>query len=192
MRSKKQILASQRNGARSHGPSTAEGKARSSLNATRHGLSSRVVVLTNEDPELWQQLRASCLEQWQPANSAELTLVHDIAGARWRLHRLLAMEAATLDNEMDLQRSAVNDRYTRIDEPTRCALAFNTLSDGGRSLVNYGRNESRLRRIIDRAAAELRRLRQERSETALPPKTDLFQNEPEKPRPPSGSPESLQ
>jgi hypothetical protein len=142
------------------------------------------VVLTNENPDLWEQLLASCLEQWQPANAAELTLVHDIAGARWRLHRLLAMEAATLDNEMDLQRSGIDKRYKRIDEPTRCALAFNTLSDGGRSLVNYGRNESRLRRIIDRAAAELRRLRQERAETAPLPETGLFQNEPEKPQPP--------
>lgn len=170
MRTNKQILASRRNGARSRGPCTAEGKARSSLNATRHGLNAKVVVLSNEDSEAWEQLLASCLEQWQPASPAELTLVHDIAGARWRLHRLLAMEAATLDHEMDVQRSAVDARYKRIDEPTRCALAFNALTDAGRCLINYGRNESRLRRIIDRASAELRK--------------EFLQNEPNPPQSP--------
>ena len=164
MRTQKQIEAARRNGARSRGPVTAEGKARSAQNATKHGLSAKVVVLHNENTETWEEMLAGCLAQWQPATGAELVLVHDIAGARWRLHRALAMEAATLDHQMDLDREALDGSYARLDEPTRCALAFNTLSENGRALVSYGRYESRLRRIIDRASAELRRLRAEREQ----------------------------
>jgi hypothetical protein len=69
MRTRKQIEASRRNGARSRGPSTAEGKARAALNATRHGLSSRVVG--NESAETCDSLLQSCIEHWHPATAAE-------------------------------------------------------------------------------------------------------------------------
>ena len=178
MRTRKQIQASRRNGARSRGPSTAEGKARAALNAISHGLSSRVVVLSNESAETYDRLLQSCLGHWHPASAAELILVHDIVGARWRLHRGIAMETAALDHEMDLQRSGIDARYSRIDEPTRSALAFNALSDNGRALAMYGRYESRLRRIIDRATAELRRLQEERAGSSPVAQTRSLQNEP--------------
>jgi hypothetical protein len=178
MRTRKQIEASRRNGARSRGPTTAEGKARSALNATRHGLSSRVVVLANESSDTFDGLLQACIEHWRPATAAELILVHDIAGARWRIHRALAMESATLDHEMDRQRANVDSLYSQIDEPTRCALAFNALVDNGRAITTYGRYETRLRRIIDRAAAELRRLWSERAAESPPAQTPFLQNEP--------------
>jgi hypothetical protein len=73
---------------------------------------------------------------------------------------------------MDLQRAALDAAYIQLDETTRCALAFNSLSQDGRALVSYVRYETRLRRIIDRASAELRRLRAERTVSAV------LQNEP--------------
>ena len=50
-RSPAQIEASRRNGARSKGPVTAEGKARASRNALKHGLSAmEPLVLEDEVP----------------------------------------------------------------------------------------------------------------------------------------------
>jgi hypothetical protein len=64
---------------------------------------------------------------------------------------------------MDKQRPEVERKYSRIDEPTRCALAFHALAESSPSLAILGRHETRLRRIIDRATAELRRLQNERN-----------------------------
>ena len=51
MASKKQIEANRRNAKKSTGPKTEEGKAKSSTNARKHGLTSRQVWLSDEDEE---------------------------------------------------------------------------------------------------------------------------------------------
>jgi hypothetical protein len=164
MRTTKQIEASRRNGAQSRGPATPEGKAQSSGNATRHGLSSKVVVLSNESADEFTRLLESYVAHWRPADQPELDLVHDIVAARWRLNRVLALEAATLDIEMHRQREQIEEQYSRIDEPARCAMAFSALADSGRSLSILSRHEARLQRTLTRATAELLRMQTERRE----------------------------
>ena len=158
----KQIEAARRNGAKSFGPKTDEGKQRSSQNSVRHGLSGRVVVLQNESEEKFQELLQSFCDHYQPATSVERELVKEIAVARWRLRRIWAMETAMFDLEMDCQRQDVEEQFSRIDEPTRLALAFTELSDNSRALSNLHRYEARLRRLSERATADLMRIQAER------------------------------
>ncbi|MEI6704879.1 MAG: hypothetical protein WCL71_15305 [Deltaproteobacteria bacterium] len=54
MTSKKQITANRKNSAKSTGPKSAEGKAISSSNATRHGILSSSLFLPDEDPQTFQ------------------------------------------------------------------------------------------------------------------------------------------
>ncbi len=51
--------ASRTNGAKSSGPATPEGKARSSQNAVKHGLHSKQILLPTESAEEFQALRDS-------------------------------------------------------------------------------------------------------------------------------------
>jgi hypothetical protein len=56
--------ASRRNGAKSRGPKTPEGAARSSLNALKHGLrAQRCVVLPGERASAFDALKAALLEE---------------------------------------------------------------------------------------------------------------------------------
>lgn len=86
-----------RNGALSRGPVTAAGKARSALNATRHGLSSRTVVLRGdaEAAEL-DALRAALLARCQPLDAAEAHWVEELVFVAWRQRRLRDLEEAVL------------------------------------------------------------------------------------------------
>ena len=85
--------ASRRNGAKSRGPRTPEGKARSARNALRHGLRAlHYVVLADEDAVEFQTLEVALLEEPAPEGALQLVLAHRVAVAAWRLARADRME----------------------------------------------------------------------------------------------------
>jgi hypothetical protein len=94
MTSERQKAANQTNARRSTGPQTPEGKAVIRLNALRHGLLARDVVLPGEDAhafeDLWNQIRADL----SPMGPIEELLVDRIVNAMWRLGRLARAETA--------------------------------------------------------------------------------------------------
>jgi len=64
------------NGAKSQCPKTAEGRAKSSRNAVKHGLSSRnPLILECENDDDFQALHNNQMEIHQPATPAEQDLV---------------------------------------------------------------------------------------------------------------------
>jgi hypothetical protein len=84
----------------STGPKTEAGKQRSSLNAVGHGLTSRTVVLPNENAEEYEAVHQGLLESYKPANTNEKVLVERVAQAHWRLQRCYAVERAFLENRI--------------------------------------------------------------------------------------------
>jgi hypothetical protein len=190
MRTDKQIETSRINGARSRGPVTTEGKTRSSQNATKHGLTGQAVVLACEDRSEYEAMLLDYQNQWQPCSQAERDLVSDIANSRWRLNRLLAMETATMDIEIERQSASDSTVHEGVGA---CAQAYRKLVFVSKILETISRHESRLRRTIDRAAkqlAELKRLRLQDEQRAAaaaqspqpqqprPARTKIRQNEP--------------
>jgi len=86
--------ANQANARHSTGPKTFEGKAAVRLNALRHGLRARDVVLPGEDADafedLWNRVRADL----SPVGPIEELLVDRMVNAIWRLRRLARAETA--------------------------------------------------------------------------------------------------
>ena len=164
----RQIESARRNGKRSRGPVTLEGKARSSRNALRHGMHSSAVVLNTEDSSAYDALLADYVAEYRPANRRERDLVEVIVDAMWRLNRILTIEAASLDYEIDKQRTEPSTRSAAIDEGTRAALAFARLAESGNTLGLLSRHEGRLRRTIDRAQNRLDEMQNCRIEPDTP------------------------
>ena len=115
--------ASRRNGAKSRGPKTPEGKARSSRNALKHGLrATKAVVLPDEDGAAFAALEAALLEELAPAGALRTVLARQVVSAAWRLARVDRMEAEMLifrdRGEGDLGLAATRDANTARALPT--------------------------------------------------------------------------
>src|SRR3974390_3828004 len=95
MSSAPQAAASRLNGALPHGPASEEGKATSSLNALKTGLTGRTVLLPSEDAALYEPHLAQFREQYQPVGDQELALVQSLADTEWRLARIPSLEMGT-------------------------------------------------------------------------------------------------
>lgn len=96
MPSDAQILANRANAQRSTGPLTETGKALVARNAIRHGLLTREPVLTSEDTDAFEGLRARIREELKPRPGLEAALVDRVVSLLWRLQRLGVIEAGLL------------------------------------------------------------------------------------------------
>jgi hypothetical protein len=85
--------ASRRNGAKSRGPKTPEGKARAAQNALKHGMRAlKFVVLPDEDPLEFAALEAALVAELAPIGALQIVLARRVAVAAWRLARADRME----------------------------------------------------------------------------------------------------
>lgn len=167
--SSKKSATARANGAKSLGPATAAGRARSSQNARRHGLATHTtthaaasVVLPTESFEEFHALLNSYLADFAPAGLVETELVEAIVAARWRLRRIATIETTFLGNEIDRLAPYADKSFAAIHRvPTsddRLAHAFNTLGNGA-SLNLLIRYEGTLSRSYARAFKQFQLLR---------------------------------
>jgi hypothetical protein len=92
--------ASRRNGAKSRGPKTPEGKARSSQNALKHGLrAQKLVVLRHEDAAGYEAHEKALLAELAPEGALQTLLARRVAAAAWRLERADRMEAEVFEQQ---------------------------------------------------------------------------------------------
>ena len=87
-----QMQANRENAKHSTGPRTGEGKAVCRLNATKHGLTARTLVLPGEDPKVFEDLRNRILEDLHPSSAVHEILAEHVVGLLWRLRRLGVIE----------------------------------------------------------------------------------------------------
>ena len=83
-----QIKANKKYAQKSKGPTSVEGKKKSSMNAVTHGIFSNITILPGEDEAFMQNLRENILATYQPQDAMERCLVDRIYIAIVRQVRL--------------------------------------------------------------------------------------------------------
>jgi len=85
------------------------------MNALKHGLRARTIVLPDEKPEDFDEILAGLQNQYQPQNPVEQHLVDQAAIAQWKLVRAEAVEARCFaENPTPKDQAALLDRMTQI------------------------------------------------------------------------------
>ena len=74
-------------GKKATGPTSIEGKKRSSQNATKHGCRSQAKILPGESAEEYQQLWQKWLGEYIPQTDFDLGLIEMAVNCEWRLRR---------------------------------------------------------------------------------------------------------
>jgi hypothetical protein len=90
--SEARLRANQANAQSSSGPKTEEGKKRSSLNATRHGLLAQTLHLPEEEMSAYREFTAAYVKDLDPVGFVETQLAHSCADLQFRLNRIAAAE----------------------------------------------------------------------------------------------------
>src|SRR5262245_33155413 len=89
------------NAAHSTGPRTEEGKARSSRNAVKHGLTSKQLVIAPGEEDEFAELHDSLHEQLAPEGALEMGLFNMLVHAAWNLQHCRTLEAQLLSKGLE-------------------------------------------------------------------------------------------
>ena len=95
--SERQKAANRANALHSTGPKTPEGKAAVRLNAFRHGLLAREVVLPEEDLDAFEDLLNQVRAELSPVGPIEELFADRVVNIMWRLGRSARAETALID-----------------------------------------------------------------------------------------------
>jgi hypothetical protein len=177
--SARQIAANRRNAQKCTGPKTEEGKRASRMNALKHGMSARILVLPYEDEIEYHELRAKLIEGYQPANNQELMLVDQIAAGYWRTARARAYERDMLAGQVATRK--LENGLSPAPNPGRddFAGAVVLTKEPKASFDNYFRYDASIERALYRAINALEKLQSRRvRETRLAAKAQQSQSEP--------------
>jgi hypothetical protein len=164
MSTDKQVQANKQNAQLSTGPVTAEGKAKSSLNAVRTGLTGRTVLLPSDDVAAYQ-IHCNCARnKWNPEGEDEIELVQALADTDWRLARIPGLEMGIFA----LGRIEFAEKFAAIEDPSVVNELINAqvYIAYQKQLSNLTIQEARLRRQREKLIADLKQAQDERRRQA--------------------------
>ena len=184
--SEKRLAANRANAARSTGPRTPEGKARSAQNARKHGFAgSSYAVIRLEDVESVARLRADLIAVYQPVNSQELFAIERMALAQQSLLRAAQLEASLFTLGMnDVVTNYAIHLETELTNGQKISYGQNRgyyMAEGFRQLIARGkgdpwrlflRYQAQAERQYRRALEEFERLKTLRGELPNEPTVD--------------------
>jgi hypothetical protein len=135
----------------STGPRTPEGKARSSANARKHGLTAVELLVGPEDREEFDALLADYQSDVAPQGVIQQTLFDELVAAAWNLRRIRRMETELCAGAASYQ-ELLNDHDLQI------------------KLDRLARHKARIERTFHRCLKELKALQTTQAIAALLPR----------------------
>ncbi len=176
MSSNAQISANRANSQLSTGPTSPEGKAKSSLNAVKTGLTGRTVLLPDDDAAAYQKHIDRFFNKFQPVDDDEHSLTQALADTEWRLLRIPSLELGIYA----LGRLELAARFENEDPAVRASLIQAQIQVVyEKQLKNIGIQEVRLRKHREKDLAELKTLQKERKqleEQRMKQASDLYED----------------
>ena len=151
--------ANRANSQLSTGPRSAAGKAKSSRNALKTGLTGKTVLLSNDDAEHYRFHVARFFELFNPATGRESELVQTLADTQWRLNRIPTLEMgvyALAEIELAEQYEDFEPAQAKALIQTQAYIKYN------KQINNLYLQENRLRRQYQNDHKELLKLINER------------------------------
>jgi hypothetical protein len=156
-----QYAANRLNAQKSQGPTTPQGRARSKMNALRHGLTARVVVLPTEDMDAYNAFSKEIVDSLDPQTPVERQFAQTVADNQWRINRIRSIEDGMLGMGHFEPAGDFDCPTPEIHSAMTAARAFR---DDSRSFVNLSIYEQRLHRSMKESLRQLRELQSERRE----------------------------
>jgi len=193
--SDKQLAANRANAAKSTGPRTPEGKARSARNAVTHGFNaSSFAIVRLEELDEVARLKQDAVAVYQPVNSQEMFAIEQIALAQQTMLRAARLESGLFTNFLDvvmggdgtlhapMSHDLIVDIETTRAQNRNYALAdgFDRMTKRGNSFILLLRYKAQTERLYRRAVDDFNRLKALRTELRNEPILDLQpeENEP--------------
>ncbi|HEX4135236.1 MAG TPA: hypothetical protein VHY84_11545 [Bryobacteraceae bacterium] len=131
------------------------------MNALRHGLTARVVVLPTEDMAAYQAFSQEIVDSLDTQTPVERQFAQTIADNQWRINRIRSIE----DGMLGIGRYEDTDELDIPDPDVRQAMTTaRAFRDHSKAFVNLSIYEQRLHRTIKEAFRQLKELQTERRE----------------------------
>ena len=147
------------NTSRSTGPRTQEGKQRSALNALRHGLTGRTVVMPHEDMDQYHIFCRRLFQTLTPETPLEEQYAQTFCDTQWRLNRARSLEDAMLSLGHSEEAGEIKTEHPQVHAVLTAARVFR---DDSQSFLNLSLYEQRLQRTLDKTLRDLKALQAER------------------------------
>jgi len=155
------------NSQHSTGPRTDAGKKSSSLNALRHGLTSQIIVMPEEDLTAYQLHARTFFDDFKPKGAVEQQLVQGLADTAWRLNRIPALEANVLTLGMHAHTGSIDleiDKESHHAEVRAALATAQAVHHSIRTLSSLSMHDHRLTRKFESTLKQLMALQAARSE----------------------------
>ena len=142
MSSPARLIANAANAQLSTGPRTTAGKAASSQNARKHGLTAQELIIRDDEREAYASLESDLATGLAPHGPLEQIIFNQLLHAAWNQRRLRRLEAELFHDNLD-----------PLADPSQAP-----------TLDRYARYQARFDHAFTRALRELKALQTERAQ----------------------------